>query len=77
MLVLKDYQRRAVDELISNSFRLLKNNQNSRLIFKSPTGSGKTIMMAEFIKELTVNNYTNKELSFIWAAPRSLHNQSK
>ena len=70
---MKDYQDRAVAELVSRSKELLRVG-GKVLVFKSPTGSGKTIMMAEFLTLLTTE--TNRSLSFIWAAPRSLHKQS-
>ena len=44
------------------------------MVFKSPTGSGKTVMMAEFLARLT--GETIRPLSFIWVAPRKLHEQS-
>ena len=50
---------------------------NHTIVFKAPTGSGKTVMMAEYLKELVNNRVDGKELSFIWTAPRKLHSQSK
>ena len=46
------------------------------MTFKSPTGSGKTIMMAEFINQLSKKSKSNN-LCFVWTAPRKLHQQSK
>ena len=34
-------------------------------------------MVAEFLKNLVTDPSQKKEFSFIWAAPRKLHNQSK
>ena len=34
-------------------------------------------MMAEFLSRLVENRKDGKAFSFIWAAPRKLHNQSK
>jgi len=48
-----------------------------KLVFKAPTGSGKTIMMAEFLKQLVDDREVKQSLGFIWAAPRKLHTQSK
>lgn len=74
---LKTYQENAIDELLTKAKRLLGYSGGKKLIFKSPTGSGKTIMMAEFLKQLVVDRDIKKSLGFIWAAPRQLHVQSK
>lgn len=50
---------------------------NKKLIFKSSTGSGKTMMMGEFLKRLAKDLETRTSLAFIWTAPRRLHEQSK
>jgi type III restriction enzyme len=47
------------------------------LVFKAPTGSGKTIMMAEFLKQLVDDREVRQSLGFIWTAPRQLHIQSR
>lgn len=77
-----EYQQKAVDELVSKTIDLLSLNGNRhKLIFKSPTGSGKTVMASEMLMRL------NQELSerpdapmtavaFIWIAPNKLHQQS-
>jgi type III restriction enzyme len=72
-----DYQFRAVKSLKEKTNELLDLQRNHSIVFKAPTGSGKTVMMAEFLKELVNNRIDGKELSFIWAAPRNLHSQSK
>lgn len=74
---LKDYQTNAIDELLSKSKKLFTYADNKKLIFKAPTGSGKTIMMAEFLKQLCEDKEVKAPLSFIWTAPRQLHEQSK
>ncbi len=45
---LKIYQENAIEELLKSTKRLLGYSGSKKLVFKSPTGSGKTIMMAEF-----------------------------
>jgi superfamily II DNA or RNA helicase len=51
---------------------------NKKLVFKAPTGSGKTIMMAGFFKRLVDDREIKQPFSFIWTAPRPvLTNQSK
>ena len=76
-MLLKDYQTTAINELLSKSKKLLGYTDNKNLIFKAPTGSGKTIMMAEFLKQLCEDREIKQPLSFIWTAPRQLHTQSK
>jgi len=73
---LKIYQENAIDELLTKTKKLLGYSGNKKLVFKSPTGSGKTIMMAEFLKRLVDDKEIKQPLAFIWAAPRKLHEQS-
>ena len=77
MIILKNYQKTAIQELLEDSKKLLKRSGSGKLTFKSPTGSGKTIIVAEFLKRLVDDYEINTPLSFIWTAPRKLHNQSK
>ena len=74
---LKPYQENAIDDLLEKAKRLLSLPGNKKLIFKSPTGSGKTIMMAEFLKQLVDDRDIKQSLGFIWTAPRQLHIQSR
>ena len=75
---LKVYQEDAVKELTEKTVKLLDYSESKKLVFKSPTGSGKTIIVAEFLKKLVTDSGLKKDISFIWAAPRPvLTNQSK
>ena len=74
---LKGYQENAVDDLLAKTKKLLGYAGAKKLVFKSPTGSGKTIMMAEFLKQLVDDREIRQPLAFIWTAPRQLHTQSK
>ncbi len=74
---LKIYQQNAIDELLEKAKKLLVYGGNKKLVFKAPTGSGKTIMMAEFLKQLVNDKEIRQSLSFIWTAPRQLHIQSR
>ncbi len=74
---LKIYQQNAIDELLEKAKKLLGYGGNKKLVFKAPTGSGKTIMMAEFLKRLVDDREVKQSLSFIWTAPRQLHIQSR
>lgn len=76
------YQHKAVDELVNKTFDLmgLRGNRHT-LIFKSPTGSGKTVMASEMLmrinQELTERpDAPFTEVAFIWIAPNKLHEQS-
>lgn len=76
MIVLREYQETAVEDLTSKMVSLLQKETNKKLVFRAPTGSGKTIIVAESLKKL-VTEKNPGALSFIWAAPRKLHVQSK
>lgn len=74
---LKDYQNKAIKELLSKSKELLGYSDDTKIVFRAPTGSGKTIMTAEFLKQLVNDKEIKVPLAFIWTAPRKLHEQSK
>ena len=74
---LKIYQENAIDDLLTKTKKLLGYSGGKKLVFKSPTGSGKTIMMAEFLKQLVDDREVKQSLGFIWTAPRQLHIQSR
>ncbi len=74
---IKDYQNTAIKELLDTSKKLLKRTGIQKIILKAPTGSGKTIITAEFIKQLVDDPEVPAPLCFIWTAPRHLHSQSK
>ena len=64
------YQEEAVDKLVKQANELLERSGPKTCVFKAPTGSGKTIMMAEFLSRLVENRKDGKTFSFIWATPR-------
>jgi len=81
-----DYQENAVQKLVEKTNELLNISAppahavragNRTIVFKAPTGSGKTVMMAKYLEHLVHYRSDDKTFSFIWAAPRSLHTQSK
>lgn len=77
-MILKPYQDQAINKLLSRSQELLGQQSSGKIVFKSPTGSGKTIMMAEFLQKLADDSQSNPlGVSVIWTAPRKLHTQSK
>ena len=73
---LRDYQNDAVDGLFDSFQRMLKSTEDKICVFKAPTGSGKTVVVAELLKKLAREKKDNI-LSFVWIAPRKLHDQSK
>ncbi len=73
----KKYQEAAIVELKQVANKLLDGDGNKICIFKSPTGSGKTLMMAEFLKRLIDSRIDGKQFSFIWIAVNKLHDQSR
>ena len=73
----KDYQEKAILRLRSVVNELLDSSQNEVVVFKSPTGSGKTLMTAEFLRRVVDSRSDDKKLSFIWIAVNKLHDQSR
>jgi type III restriction enzyme len=69
MIELKDFQKIAIDQL-SNSFLELWKTGKYRipLVFKAPTGAGKTIMMAEFLRCLDDNYQFHEDKAYIWVS---------
>ena len=68
------YQNDAIKRL-HTSFKHIWNTTGGICVFRSPTGSGKTIMVANFIRQLVQNR--DDRISFVWVAPMSLSKQSK
>ena len=55
MIELKDYQREAINKLKVEVIDLLNlSDSRQKLVFKAPTGSGKTVMASALLDELTV-----------------------
>ena len=63
---LKTYQRDAVDE-IKELFDFNFNKEEKTIVFKSPTGSGKTLMISSVIEE-EVAERENDNFCFVWAS---------
>ena len=77
-MILKKFQTKAVTKLLSHSLELINEEGVKKIIFKSPTGSGKTIVIAEFINRFVSSKITEQPCSFIWTTPRrTLTEQSK
>ncbi|MBQ0019310.1 MAG: DEAD/DEAH box helicase family protein [Bacteroidales bacterium] len=82
MITLKDYQRKAVDELKRKMIDMLNDSDDrQKLVFKAPTGAGKTVMTSCLLDEMTQELPYNGEckhaqVAWVWIAPNKLHQQS-
>jgi type III restriction enzyme len=75
----KDYQLKAIAELVKSVSDLLSKDTNNKVcVFQSPTGSGKTIMVAKFIEEI-IKEHPETDSCFLWVSigKGDLHKQSK
>lgn len=74
---LKNYQRDAVDELKEYISIGFKSTSKKEVVFKAPTGSGKTLMAASLFEELAEEN-PSVNFCILWACPGKgeLHKQS-
>ena len=72
---LKTYQKKAKDKLVKYSCDSLSNNKGETIILKSPTGSGKTFIMSEYIKSMCDEDI---DICFVWASigTGQVHEQS-
>lgn len=76
------YQQDAIKELVVKTITLLRLNGNRKqLVFKAPTGAGKTVMTQEMLARLTEElqqrgDLPVREVAYIWIAPNKLHQQS-
>ena len=53
MKVLKRYQEKAIEKLIVRTKELFEEKkEKATIIFQSPTGSGKTFMISNYVEEL-------------------------
>lgn len=82
MITLKTYQQEAVEGLVKDTFKLLKApGARQKMVFKAPTGSGKTVSMAAYLNRLCEElpdklDIPQRQVAFIWIAPNQLHLQS-
>ena len=69
MIQLRNYQKRAVERLTNIFGDALRSTESEVVIFKAPTGSGKTVIVSEHNFEITP---LNDELSQIIAIAKNL-----
>lgn len=66
---LKDFQESAINQLSLTFLDLWKTeNYKIPLIFKAPTGAGKTIMIAEFLRCLDDNYQFHEDKAYLWVS---------
>ncbi len=78
------YQREAIDDLLKNTYNVLRNyglNDRTKIQLKAPTGAGKTVIMEQYLKRLAEDlpqedDLPHRRFAFIWIAPNQLHEQS-
>ena len=67
MLELRSYQNTAISDLDQRFKELwIRKETKCPFNFIAPTGSGKTIIMAEFCRTLKTNLSINEEFCFVW-----------
>lgn len=71
------YQRKYIGELVTTSVGYLQDEDPKLVVFQAPTGSGKTIMLAEAMSRMVKELTDEKELAFVWISVNYLHEQSK
>ncbi len=77
-----EYRDEALKQLKKYFYALLsETTTRNKIVFKAPTGSGKTVTMACLLRELTNElpqkyDLPNNQVAFIWIAPNELHLQS-
>lgn len=78
MIELKEYQKTAVRRLKEYILEMLSMPEyRQKLVFKAPTGSGKTVVASALLDELNQElSSSMNEAAFIWIAPNKLHVQT-
>lgn len=79
-IIFRQYQKQAIDRIYSKAQDFLKkgkkeNNEDWKIIFRSPTGSGKTLMMSNIVERISFEH--NQSVSFVWLSKGQLADQSK
>lgn len=76
------FQQKAVRKLVDEVIDLLRlSGSRKKLIFKAPTGAGKTVMASQMLANLTEELQSRgdspyQQVAYIWIAPNKLHQQS-
>ena len=68
-LVLKPFQVSAVEALRNNVLGKWREERVQEVLFQSPTGSGKTVMMAQFVRDMVnAPELVNADYAFLWVS---------
>lgn len=77
-----EYQQKAIKEITDKVVELLDNDERrQKIVFKAPTGSGKTYMTAMAMEHIadtlsTDLRHNHDRIAYIWIAPNRLHSQA-
>ena len=79
-IIFRQYQKQAIDRIFEQSVNFLKkgrkdNEEDWKIIFRSPTGSGKTLMASKIIERIAFEY--DKPVAFVWLSKGHLADQSK
>jgi len=67
MFALKDFQKEAIDNLREQFLQLWSTEgRKLPLVFKSPTGSGKTVMMSQFLRQMSNDPQFGDDVAYVW-----------
>ena len=67
IIYLRTFQEAVISDLRKQFLGLWKTtNRKLPLIFKAPTGSGKTVMVAQFLKDISNDPQFNADKAFLW-----------
>ncbi len=81
---LKEFQVETIRKSVNNIYELLEiaghraekgDTEPAHFVLQSCTGSGKTVMLAEILRELKERDLSEHYV-YVWAAPNKLHDQS-
>jgi type III restriction enzyme len=74
-ITLRNFQKKAIDTITDKVFEFIGRDTSKKILFKSPTGSGKTLMASHIVKNIIDNK--NLNISFIWFSKGILPEQSR
>lgn len=70
------HQQEAIGKLLATTHALLSLGGSRVCVFKAPTGGGKTIMMADFLRQFAESEHAGR-YAFLWISSHDLHRQSR
>jgi type III restriction enzyme len=78
-MILKPFQEKAILDLKKKVIHLWEMGDSFSITFKAPTGAGKTVMMAQFLKDFVCDpKMVYEDIAFVWITQtETLANQSK